>query len=165
MTKIKLLISILVILLYASPLVWASSIGIKVGAGIVEIVTHYKTFQLAIVFADKYINQRSLEAIRSGAINHFPFDPIPWVPGFGRQIVESELALQWGVVEYLERIYRQKDLTKLKKINSLKESLLASTEVLEKTKLPGTRHIVDKTFYDNIVSVNRKYLEKLLQPL
>ena len=171
----KLLVSILVILLSVSASVWigketkcwaqSAEIVISVAGNIIKIRGYYKNYQLSVSAVTNMINKRTLEAIRSGSLNHFASDPIPWTSGVGRQIVESELALQWGVVEYLERIYRQKDPTKLRKIKVIKESLLSSTEVLEKTKLPGTRGIVDKSFYDNITSVNRKYLEELLKPL
>jgi len=170
----KLLVSILAILLSASAFVWMGKgpkcwaqpeIVISVLGNIIEIRGYYKKYKLYVLAITNMINKRNLEAIRSGTLNHFASDPIPWTPGVGRQIVESELALQWGVVEYLERIYGQKYPTKLGKIEVIKESLLRSTELLEKTKLPGTRSIVDKSFYNILTSVNRKYLEKLLEPL
>ena len=106
-----------------------------------------------------YINNvRNFNAIRNGALNHFAYKPIPWKPGVGKQIFESELALQWGVVNYLEEKYRQKDPTKLKIINYLKESLFQKTEFLKHYK-----KYVDKSFYDLLV-MQRQQLEYLLRP-
>ncbi|MDI6891236.1 MAG: hypothetical protein QMC83_09940 [Thermodesulfovibrionales bacterium] len=174
MLRKKFFVSILAISLSALTLVWMDKvskcwaqpeIAISVLGDLIEIRGYYKTYQLSVTAVANMINKRNLEAIRSGSINHFAYDPIPWTPGVGRRIVESELALQWGVVEYLERIYRQKYPNKLKQIDSIKETLIKQTEFLEKTKLHGTRHMVDKSFYENLTSVNRKYIEMLLKPL
>lgn len=106
------------------------------------------------------ISKRNLEAIRSCSINHFAYDLIPWTPWAGRRIVESELALQAGIVEYLERKIPVTDRQSRHILNSLKESIFYAVKFL---KEPGSLGMVDKRFYD-IQLQRRQQLAYLLQP-
>lgn len=173
MLRKKIFVSILAILLSALALVWIDKssnawaqpgITISVLGDIIKIRSYHKIYRLSVAAVANMINERTLEAIRNGSLNHFASAPILWTPGAGRRIVESELALQWGVVEYIERVYRQRFPHRLRQVDIITETLIKQTEFLEKTKLPGTRHMVDRRFYENLISVNRKYIGMLLRP-
>lgn len=141
----------------------ASGIVISVVGDFIKI-RGYRNYQVSVTaYLANVINKRTLNSIRSGALNEITSDPIPWIPGSGRQIVESELALQWGIVEYLERKIPRTDNQKGRILKTLKESLLSTTEFLEAAKKPGARGVVDKKYYD-ILLLRRKHLNDLLRP-
>lgn len=165
----KLLVSILLILFSTSAFFlmgnwskcWPQSSGIAISVlgDIIKIRGYYKNYQLSVKAVANMINQRNLEAIRSGAINHFAYDPILWNAAAGRQIVESELALQAGVVEYLERKIPGADQQKRRILNSLKESIFYAVQFLKES---GSLGMVDKKFYD-IQLQRRQQLTQLLR--